>query len=1242
MTSEKCENRDAQFDEIHKAWEALADRLSVPDRIRLEAEKLFAGGNAKDLIEVFMITARAMRKTDSASSAAEFYYRAWELDCTKEEAIWFVVRNAETKTRQHYAKIIAETTKRKVPGSRAALIAEAVQAEAKGNRQAMIAILGEAVRTHPNQMVYLQLIACLRAEGETAKAIVKCDQGIQEFPESKRIEAARSELLSKGFDPELVATSWEKLGNTNTKLKPLATINEARVYQESGAHDHAIAKYENYLDENGPTPECVEALVKLHCIQKNFDLAHSIVDRGKNKLAPDHRIALLGHIEIKSGNDYQEWQNFLLESLRSYPDSLEIYNCLFENSHSSKEIIFYLDRIVKTLNGNTRAEVKYVKDFIKVYDIEVKKVNRKWLNEINFDEEFSRILKVESASVLIAAFIRFKHFDRASAQLAASLLSHPEDPRLLHLQALLLFKTGNLEKADEIWKILEINPQFWKRAVEFRAKISLAQDDRTSASRHYEALWNRYPENDEASIFLLRYRLSLGRISEATEIQARIERIRKGQPVVWRSRAILALHKDGEDAALKILSEGTIKFPEQIDFRILLIDVARNANKLLDALSYALSAIEQIPDERRILIRALDLLQLCGQFNQQRELIDKFCSHSDNTPDLFLRRARVSINLGDRVGAIHDAEQGLLLAPRNIELWQLKIAALLNQNDPRSAQKECQRAIDCFGMETESDLVARAELFYSAERYEDAAKSAVTVLEANESVRRAHIIAAMAYEALGNWKASMGYYSKMLEYSDERKQIAATIARLSFALAYSDSKTARARAENLVAETVELTPTKLYPEVLFESACQQHLADIYKCSGSSVLHVTSSLGPGGAERQLTSTALAQNSSASKYSPSIAATSLSVVGERNFYVQRCESENILVCELDNVFASGAARNLIAQFPEHANNLQFLASLPIDAARLAIPLYCEIIEKRPTVLHLWQDTTCTVGGLVGLLAGVPAMVLSTRSTRPIERQRFRRYLKPAFLELLKKDNVAMVNNSANGANDYSAWLGIDLHAVSIVYNGYDFESMKQRAGTVGAADTRFAIGISTNDFVLGGVMRLSSEKRPTLWLDAAVKLVQARENCVAVLVGDGPMRNRLAKMIEDLGLNHRIKLLGTKNPVEPWIAMMDTLLLTSETEGLPNVLIEAQALGTPVVSVDVGGARETLDEGKTGMLVDGVSSGSEIAEKIGILIEDNQMRHTMGHNGAKMVAEKFSMNRTVECFEHIYDTLIRRSE
>jgi glycosyltransferase involved in cell wall biosynthesis len=114
-------------------------------------------------------------------------------------------------------------------------------------------------------------------------------------------------------------------------------------------------------------------------------------------------------------------------------------------------------------------------------------------------------------------------------------------------------------------------------------------------------------------------------------------------------------------------------------------------------------------------------------------------------------------------------------------------------------------------------------------------------------------------------------------------------------------------------------------------------------------------------------------------------------------------------------------------------------------------------------------------------------------------------------------------------------------------------------------------------------LSAEKDPFAFLEIVAELRREDPRLVALLVGDGPLRADVARAVERLSLRDSVRQLGLRFDIGDLLAASDALLLTSRTEGMPGCVIEAGMAGVPVVAFDVGGVREVICDGVTGLLV-----------------------------------------------------------
>ena len=166
-----------------------------------------------------------------------------------------------------------------------------------------------------------------------------------------------------------------------------------------------------------------------------------------------------------------------------------------------------------------------------------------------------------------------------------------------------------------------------------------------------------------------------------------------------------------------------------------------------------------------------------------------------------------------------------------------------------------------------------------------------------------------------------------------------------------------------------------------------------------------------------------------------------------------------------------------------------------------------------------------------------------------------------------------------------------------------------------------------------MRLEREKDPELWLEVLASLCAGHPAVHGLLIGDGRLRPLLEAEVHRRGLAGRITFAGmVAGDLADHYDKLAVLLLTSHFEGLPNVLIEAQARGVPVVAPDVGGVAEAMQPGETGVLVSS-RSAHDLAAAVVALLGDEALRRAMGAAGRDLVA-RFAPAAVAARWEAVY--------
>jgi len=153
-------------------------------------------------------------------------------------------------------------------------------------------------------------------------------------------------------------------------------------------------------------------------------------------------------------------------------------------------------------------------------------------------------------------------------------------------------------------------------------------------------------------------------------------------------------------------------------------------------------------------------------------------------------------------------------------------------------------------------------------------------------------------------------------------------------------------------------------------------------------------------------------------------------------------------------------------------------------------------------------------------------------------------------------------------------------------------------------------------------LTKQKRPERFIET-IKLLESKyDNCFGWIVGDGVLRNDIETKVNELEIGHRIVFWGYQKNVFPFIANADILLLTSDTEGLPGVTLEAGYFKVPTVCPNVGGVKEFIENDSYGLVLDN-SKPESFAHSISMLIDEPDLRNIIGENAKRKVIEAFDM-------------------
>jgi len=280
------------------------------------------------------------------------------------------------------------------------------------------------------------------------------------------------------------------------------------------------------------------------------------------------------------------------------------------------------------------------------------------------------------------------------------------------------------------------------------------------------------------------------------------------------------------------------------------------------------------------------------------------------------------------------------------------------------------------------------------------------------------------------------------------------------------------------------------------------------------------------------------------------------------------------------------------------------------------------RRIDVVHGYQWRPSLVGALAGRLAGVPLLLASKRSLTGTDRSALR-----AWRRIARQVDTVLVNAAALRVEG-------EAHGMrcrwTLLQNGIDVDAFGVDRATPAA---KVALGLASDRPVVGTVGRLEWRKGHDVLLAAAERWRTRRIAPQLLVVGDGPSGAELRRTASALGIAGDVHFTGTVDDVRPALAAMDVFVLPSREEGMSNALMEAMAVGRPIVATDVGGNAEVLDGGRLGVLVPS-DDAMALADAVLGLLDDAERAAALGRVAHECVVEKWGARAMVSELETFY--------
>ena len=205
------------------------------------------------------------------------------------------------------------------------------------------------------------------------------------------------------------------------------------------------------------------------------------------------------------------------------------------------------------------------------------------------------------------------------------------------------------------------------------------------------------------------------------------------------------------------------------------------------------------------------------------------------------------------------------------------------------------------------------------------------------------------------------------------------------------------------------------------------------------------------------------------------------------------------------------------------------------------------------------------------------------------------------------------------------------IKVIYNGIDIDEYEEKKKKFTL--TREELGIPEDAYIIGTVGRLTEQKAPDTFIEAAKKIKSKCPNAFFVMVGDGELKDKVNEIIKGSNLENSVLITGWVDEPMEYIELFDQAMLLSRWEGFGLVLPEYMVARKPIIATEVDAIPNLISNNENGMLV-GMDAIEEVAVTSEVLINDTDKSELMIKRADNIVRDKFNIKRVIEEFEVLF--------
>lgn len=356
-------------------------------------------------------------------------------------------------------------------------------------------------------------------------------------------------------------------------------------------------------------------------------------------------------------------------------------------------------------------------------------------------------------------------------------------------------------------------------------------------------------------------------------------------------------------------------------------------------------------------------------------------------------------------------------------------------------------------------------------------------------------------------------------------------------------------------------------------------------------------------------------------------------------------------VSGTLSGGGAERFASTLLQHLNRTGFDPSLCLFRDEIAYPLASDVdvsilghrgpmssirtVRRLSAVIdHTQPDVVMSTMDYLGMFVGEalktcrvqPAWLARTSNNPELQFNSLRGRYRKLWLKRVYPRADMFVANSSGLAESFQRVFVSAGNRTRVVLNPVDIGRIEN------LSKSDWFENVDSSIPNLFSSARLRPQKRPDVLIEA-FRLVLQHSPGKLWMCGDGPMRGKIEDMIEQKGLRPHVRLVGFRENIFPLLKSSTVAIATSDYEGLPNNLLEAQALGIPVVSTRSSfGPEEIIEDGRTGLLAE-CGNPADVANAVIQLLNNRELRIAIAARARDEVVQRFGLDSTIPVWESL---------